>query len=417
MTAQLAARLTDLTVFPAAVAFLGFAVHRLAIIRGGRADSAQRDVAGFALCTGAALLLDAPSVLALLDRWLPPPEGGLLIDCQLREAAVAFLALMAPALERPAGGPLPARRRRRVRLAAAVQATGLALFLASGVTVRGPYVVAAAGRGWVLASYNALFTGYACWCLAVLVRALAGHTHRLPPSALRTGLRLTTLAAAVAAVWTLWTLDDVAANLAHGRQRLDEDLVSATLSAVTAVLFTCGATATLWGERIVAPLRAARRFRALTPLWSALHSQLPEIALDPGAAVRRPRLREAEFALYRRVIEIRDGSLALRSYQQPEAVAWAGEALARSPAADAEAVLEAAVIAAALANRRAGRVPGPGPEGPRPPAPAERPGQALETVEDEAAWLIRVARAFTGSPAVGAVRRRMRERTGEEQLT
>ncbi|WP_416983820.1 DUF6545 domain-containing protein [Streptomyces sp. T028] len=54
---------------------------------------------------------------------------------------------------------------------------------------------------------------------------------------------------------------------------------------------------------------------------------MPEIALNPDAARRRPGLRGAEFALYRRVIGIRDGSLALRPYQEPESLSWATERL------------------------------------------------------------------------------------------
>ncbi|MFJ3799100.1 MAB_1171c family putative transporter [Streptomyces sp. NPDC090088] len=396
----------NLTACLAALVFLAFAGHRLTLARGGGADPAHRDVAGFALCAGMAMLLNAPAVLGVLERSVSAPCAELLLPWELKAAAGTFLALVALALDPRVGEPVPTRRRRRIGgTAVVVQVAALGLFLGSGVTGDGAYFVAAPGRGRVLATYNVLFVAYLCWSLCVLARALVRHARETLPGPLRTGLRLAALATATAVVWTLWTLDDAAANITTGRQGLSEDLLSTTLGMLTAVLVTAGATATLWGERITAPLRrlrARRTHRALEPLWAALHAELPEIALDPDAA-RRPALRQAEFARYRRVIEIRDGILALRPYQRAEALdrtvrALDGTGLA---AVDREAVLEAAVIAAALADRRAGRLydGAPGRAGPTPSA-------RLETVEDEAAWLVRVARAFTRSPVVRDIRDR-----------
>ncbi|MFI0729432.1 MAB_1171c family putative transporter [Streptomyces sp. NPDC021225] len=401
--------MTNLTASLAALVFLVFAVHRLVTTRGGRVDPAHRDVAGFALCAGTAMLLNAPAVMDSLDRLLPSPDAELLLTYQLNVAAAAFLVLIALTIDPPAAERKALCRRRRIRAAVLVQAAALGLFLGAGVTTVGASAVAAPGRGWVLASYNVLFAGYSCWCLYVLAQAVIRQTRRTPPGSLRTGLRLATLATATAAVWALWALDDAAANLAQGSQGLGEDVVSTTLGMVTAVLATAGATATRWGDRITAPLRRLRARRAhknLEPLWSALYAELPEIALDPDAAVRRPGLRRAEFALYRRVIEIRDGSMALRAYQQTEALTWAMEALDRAgpAAADPEAVLEAAVIAAALENKRAGRTHSGTPDQHR-----RTPTAHLETTEDEAAWLVRVTRALIHSRVVGDVLDRMRD--------
>ncbi|MFF7981766.1 MAB_1171c family putative transporter [Streptomyces sp. NPDC007901] len=397
----------NLTACLAALVFLVFAGHRLTLTRGGGADPAHRDVAGFALCAGMAMPLNAPAVLHVLERFVSAPCAELLLTWELKAAAGTFLALVALTLDPRVAGPVPMRRRRRIGAAVVVQAAALGLFLASGVTADGAYFVAAPGRGRVLAAYNVLFVAYLCWSLCVLARALVRHARQTPPGPLRTGLRLAALATATAVVWTLWTLDDAAANITTGRQGLSEDLLSTTLGMLTAVLVTAGATATLWGERITAPLRrlrARRTHRALEPLWTALHTELPEIALDPDAA-RRPALRQAEFARYRRVIEIRDGILALRPDQRAEALdrtvrALDGTGLA---AVDREAVLEAAVIAAALEDKRAGRLYDGAPDqaGPTPSA-------RLETVEDEAAWLVRVARAFTRSPVVRDIRERVR---------
>ncbi|MET8977043.1 MAB_1171c family putative transporter [Streptomyces sp. NPDC004539] len=377
--------MSDLTAWLAALLFLTFAAHRLLTTRGGRTDPTQRDTAGFALCAGTAMLLNAPAVSALLDR----PAAEILLPYQLNAAAAAFLALIAPGLGPTA--PRPALRRRRVHAALLFQLLAVSLFLGAGVTVTDTAVTAAPGRGWVLASYNTLFAGYVCWCLYVMARALLRRTRGMRAGSLRTGFVLATLATATAALWALWTLDDVAANLVRGSQATGEDLVSTTLGMITAVLATAGATATLWS----APVRwwrARRAHRALDPLWSALYAELPEIALAPH---HRTPLRQAEFALYRRVIEIRDGSLALRPYHRPEVLVRAAEAV--SSLDDREAVFEAAVLAAALEAKRTGQPPVGVPGYPAPTA-------ALETVEDEAAWLARVSRAFTESQVVREVR-------------
>lgn len=76
-------------------------------------------------------------------------------------------------------------------------------------------------------------------------------------------------------------------------------------------------------DRLAIPtrLRRAAAYRDLAPLWWAMYGATPSIALDPpigtvGTAVLLPfrRLRELDVQLYRRVIEIRDGGLALRPF-------------------------------------------------------------------------------------------------------
>jgi len=72
---------------------------------------------------------------------------------------------------------------------------------------------------------------------------------------------------------------------------------------------------------IPARVRRAAAYRDLAPLWWAMYRATPSIALDPpvgvaGTTLLLPfrRLRELDVQLYRRVIEIRDGGLALRPF-------------------------------------------------------------------------------------------------------
>ncbi|MFJ3792820.1 MAB_1171c family putative transporter [Kitasatospora sp. NPDC090091] len=179
--------------------------------------------------------------------------------------------------------------------------------------------------------------------------------------------------------------------------------------AVCVTLGFAGATASAWADR-AGRARARRDHRRLGPLWSAMRAALPEIELVPPERLfggRRGRRRgDVRFALYRRIIEIRDGQLALRPHLHPAVPRWVAEVVGPADAEELAAVVEAAAIAAGLEAARAGhRFPvGPG-EGCVPhPVPAD--------LREEAAWLVKVAAAYTGSPAVAHVRGRVRGELG-----
>ena len=62
-----------------------------------------------------------------------------------------------------------------------------------------------------------------------------------------------------------------------------------------------------------------RNLRRLYPLWELMYRATPGIALDPprSALADALRLRDLDLRLYRRIIEIRDGRLALTPYLDP----------------------------------------------------------------------------------------------------
>ena len=120
------------------------------------------------------------------------------------------------------------------------------------------------------------------------------------------------------------------------------------------------------------PGPAARRLlRQLRPLHAALLGAVPEAARPEVPGRPGPMVR-----LHRAVVEIREAVLALRPYVDPELAAAARKVVHPAGLAgdEAAAAVEASVLAA-------GGVPGwqhmPGPDLP-----------------SEAAWLVRVARAF-----------------------
>lgn len=95
-------------------------------------------------------------------------------------------------------------------------------------------------------------------------------------------------------------------------------------------------------------IRRYRRYRRLGPLWFALYRAEPAIALDPPGLLNGNTLFPTRLQLYRRVIEIRDGLLAIRPYLPSDESALSGIADVRR---------EAARIASALRAREKGTPP------------------------------------------------------------
>jgi hypothetical protein len=107
---------------------------------------------------------------------------------------------------------------------------------------------------------------------------------------------------------------------------------------------------------------------------------------------------DVSLRLVRRVVEIRDGRLALRDYLPAGTLAAVHSAAEQAglTSLDAQVTVEAACLAVALVQRRCGDVPNA-----RDPLPAAPGGTDLD---EEVAYLMRVARAYTSSPTVRAAR-------------
>lgn len=412
--------MSDFAAYLAAAVLLGFAAHRLVTERRRAVRYPARGALyGFVICEGLAMGLLATGTSNLLVRLGVSALLVVLAGEIVRTAGVSFLmgigrTLLAEPLK--SGSRSPARV---LLTALAVQAAMIGTFLAAHPRTAQDWSIQVRGGGGelLLSAHDGIFAVYSVWVLVDMARALTRESRRVAAGPLRTGTRLMLAAAYVAMVWASWTGDDIANVLRTGIQNGSEDTVSNVLGAVCAATIVAGATVTRWGEALAAPLRWYRAYRvyaALGPLWRALHAQFPQIAL----AERRNGWNEAlppniAFALYRRVIEIDDGRLALRPYAPAQAEIAAliraeptGPGPGESRAPDRDALIEAASIAAALANLRSGRRTDADAD-----ADAESNGdsqapditQDAGSVDDEAAWLVRVSRAFTDSPVVPQV--------------
>jgi len=366
---------SDLAAYLAAATLLTFSAYRLRTDRHGAPPyQLQHYGYGLMMCLGLAMAILAPATPGLLADLGLSRVAEILLGDSVRIMAVSILMFMAYVVGRRPVRGLP------VVAAVVAQLADIGSFVAARPVIGGPddSLVTHGSGQWLLAGHDLIFAGYTGWALAIATAAFWREARRADPGPVRTGIRLSLVALAVGMVWTAWTVDDIVHVLRTGVQDGSEDLVSNALGALCAAFIVAATLVAKWhtGYAVVRErVHTYLVYRRLTPLWEAVRAELPQIALDD-----RHRLpfggRSLDFALYRRVIEIHDARLALRPYD-PER---------RAEAVGPEAHVEAASIAAALANHRDGRV--------RASGEPVRHAEAAKTVAAEAAWLAEVANAF-----------------------
>ncbi|MFF3271327.1 MAB_1171c family putative transporter [Streptomyces chrestomyceticus] len=306
------------------------------------------------------------------------------------------------------------RARRRMLLLAVVPVTMVVLFFLA--TLQGPprNVFKHPGDQPFFVAYQAAYlTAFVVG--KVLVARACWHFAKLTDHAwVRRGLRIAAAGAAVELVYPAGRYADVFLTQ-YGWNPLQWSDVSRTTLTIGMVLNIVGWTAPLWGPRVSAVrgwLADYRSYRLLRPLWLALHQAHPEISLPSSTGSDLSALYDLRFHLHRRVIEIRDGCLALRGHHgDPGAVLSPG----RGAAEERQAEVEAAHIAAALAAgpRVPGQVPVPVPEGRAAEDGSGGGGVAVDAAAPDpagtgrasaaaggpdfsadVAWLVQVSRAF-----------------------
>ncbi|GCD40814.1 MAB_1171c family putative transporter [Streptomyces paromomycinus] len=211
---------------------------------------------------------------------------------------------------------------------------------------------------------------------------------------LRRGLRVLTASAATEVAFCAIRLAAVTARWAgEDWDALNTKVAPAfafaapLLAAVGVALPACGQNLTRLWDR----WHRYRAYRKLHPLWDALRRATPQIV--PPA---RPPWWDIDLRLTRRLAEINDGRLALRSYTDAHVTEAACREGRLRGLEDDEltAVVEAARLKAAAAAKASGTRPAPSPG----EAEGERGGADGAS---ELAWLCRIAHAFAHSPVVG----------------
>ncbi|GAA4695470.1 MAB_1171c family putative transporter [Phytohabitans rumicis] len=380
----------------AAVAWAGFAVKLRDLRRGP--NPARYAVCGALALLGSTFTVSTPAVWSWLDRTTGVAN---LAALWAHLSVVGFSATVQLLVLWWVNPTDLARRRTRARLAflAVAAATMVVLFLAAGPTE--PHAtdfVATYVHRPHFAAYLLVYLAAFGLGLVDVVRLCWPYANMAGRSWLRRGLRTTAAGSVVGLVYCAVRVADVI-----GAQ-LDVDIrrwewlapIAASLGALLVIL---GLTMPAWGPRlshIRGWLRRRRQYRQLQPLWSDLHRLMPQIALEPPVATP---LRTLDRRLYRRVIELYDGSLALRPYLDEAAAGRAeriGARLGLRPD-ELSAVMEAARLRGAVRAYAHGEPVAPGAD----EATPARPDEGAD-LSEEVARLVRVSRAYAGSPVVAA---------------
>ncbi|GAA4664870.1 hypothetical protein GCM10023347_16200 [Streptomyces chumphonensis] len=232
--------------------------------------------------------------------------------------------------------------------------------------------------------------------MTILARQVAGWAAVAGRPWLRRGLRLICAGAVCALGFCVAKLLAVAARWAGRDWDALNTEVAPALAVVGLLMSALGYALPVGGEKLSgARDRLARRraYRALFPLWNALRAATP--AIVPPARVP---WWDFELRLTRRLAEINDGRLALRSHTDPAAGPTARRLGEEAGLADTEllAVVEAARLRAAVTAKARHRTfpPDGGEECAGPIGGADGIG--------ELDWLVQVSRAFAASPVVRA---------------
>jgi hypothetical protein len=364
------------------VGFAGFG-YKLLEARRGQPVRTMWFLAGFGICIACGILVLTPAMTALtgpgpVAEWVLSLAGD-----ELKLGAIGFAVAFAQSVWRGEGARLAPHA---VFTVATMAVLAACFALSEPKRVGDDTVFSAAALPYAVAD-KVVFLVYSLISLGLLIAVFARSAWHAEPGPLRAGLWLLVAGVGAAFAWTFWDVDDVRRLAGTARIGAREELPSSVLAAATIGLVTAGATLSAWSPAVSSVLgrvRAYRAYRRIEPLWTALRAAVPGIALDPG----RELAAGAEFALYRRVIEIRDGHLALRAHFDPDLPARAEEAARRAGvpeeelAPTVEAVNLAAAIEAARSQRRftpAGEIPDRHPDA---------------DVEAEAAWLVRVSQAW-----------------------
>ncbi|MCZ1012560.1 hypothetical protein O1L68_43525 [Streptomyces lydicus] len=367
-----------------------------------RAPALLALLTAFAL-KGMAFWLATPAVAAAVDRRLGIPDIAAL--CIHLLGGVAFSAAVLTLLVFWAYAPEVAWPRARwlLVIALVVMLTMLSLWIAAaaGAPERSAHYLVQNAHRPVVALYLLLYVSTLLVALFGIARLCHKYAIAVGHPWLRRGLRITAVGALIYSVDFVNRASDVV-SVQFGLNPLNWEVVTLLGAGIGMPLIVGGLTIPSWGPHLSALhmwWNNYRTYRRLHPLWLAMYQELPEIVLHPPDST----LPNLNYRLYRRIIEIRDGQIALRPYMNSEVAEKAAELGREAGLAPDElwAVVEAAQLKAALrAKRMGGSAPVAASAGHDSPTPSDL--SSGDDLASEAHWLSRLARAFTHSPVVVA---------------
>lgn len=398
-------------VFPACAALCALAfLYKLRDVRHRRDDPALLALLVAFSCKGVSFTLSTPLVARKVDAALGVDDLGAL-GIHLFGGVASSAAFLTAIVHwvYPRG---EARRRALVRLlaAAAVAVVMVGLWIAAkhGSQQRSAHYLLQNAHRPVVSAYLLLYVSAFGSGMTEIIRLCVRYGRVAGRQWLRRGLYTTAVGASACLLYCLNRLLALI-TVQCGLDPLEWELLTPVANGTGIFILVAGFTMPSWGPRVSDGRRRARNvvtYQRLYPLWSALSTATPGIALNPQPANRLARLLpgDIDFRLYRRVIEIQDGLLALRPYMDPDvAVAARRSGHEAGLSGDAlQARAQAVSLAAALRAKHDHRRPVEEPASLGPDA--TRSGGYT----DEVAWLLRVARAYTTLPPAETTERTTR---------
>jgi hypothetical protein len=338
-----------------------------------------------------------------MDAWTGMPESNTLVAMCL----VVCYSASALALLQLWSYP-PDRATRRVRFTVSVVAVVLTAMITLFVHSNTTHHLQNSFKDWYGGSveYEAYLLIYLTTYTTAeveVIRLCRRYAKVTSPSWLRTGLTTTSIGAAIGLLYSATRVADILAA------RLDVDIsilenVAEVGAGLGALIVMIGLTLHSWGPRMSSLAQRLRRLIAyvqLRPLWASFYALDASIAFDDqrlteGVLARMRAatrvLGDVEYHVARRVVEIRDGILTLRPYQDPaDTDRIRSHFLSRGLVGDdLDAAVAAVQIHAALdAQEAATRDDGPSPR---------TAGNSPANLDAELAWLLKVAKHFIQKP-------------------
>jgi hypothetical protein len=356
--------MVDTAVLVAAVLLWLAVIYESVSLTQQRSNRARRALLLTLVALALAATFFAPSVyVATQDLTGVPNLADLIARCAVLLASFGAQSLLLHLTQEPIAA-IRMSRRRAVALASTMVLL-VVLFMLAPVHVTGTLRLTSdfGGSPWVI-GYLVVFAGY----LGIaLVDVLRGGLRYAPKAGtpISMALRLIAIGCGFGLLYVAEKIGYlIAVLLGSSPSAAVESSVARMLAVVGGLFVLVGslvpALYPAW-RRTVHRVSAYRAHRELHPLWSALRELHPEIALDPASSDFRDRLRvrDLDFRLYRRIIEIRDGRLALRPFLDADVARRSREdALRRGLTGnDVEAAVEAGVLAAGIENARKKRQP------------------------------------------------------------
>ncbi|MBM2623874.1 hypothetical protein JIG36_51135 [Actinoplanes sp. LDG1-06] len=371
-------------------------------------NPALRAICGILAGLGACVIVGWEPMYVAVDQAAGIPN----LARYLEHAFSLVAAASAQSLFLFLGDPDKAPRRAKVRwisLGVAVLAMGVIFSLGSFSEEAPKDFAARYATTPALSQYMLAFLAFLALTMTDILRMSARYGRQLPASLLRFGIRLLVAGSVIGllyvvhkATFIICAQFDVAFPWAEGPASQAMLLIGIALVAGGLVIPAAGSylvDAWHWPRRY-------RLYRDMHPLWEGIHGVVQDLSLHPPR--RWPGIRLMSIALYRRVIEIRDGLSELSSYLDPVVVSEANSLTSgqEMPDREARAVAEAAGIAVMLDYYMA--------TSPETRTPLSRKGRnsdigdAGEDLDADAEWLAAVSRAYAASPIVDKLRRTRR---------